>query len=54
MWNASVTKSNIVKLESRQWIVINPSYGKLACNTTGDGKLASTETIVKFITEILK
>lgn len=45
----TVTRSNLLLLGSREWIVVNPDTGQLACGVEGEGKLPSTRDIVSHI-----
>ena len=44
-----VTRDNLKLLEKYGWTVIPPAVGRLACGTTGPGKLPEPETILQFI-----
>ena len=43
------TRDNLKLLEKYGWTVIPPAVGRLACGTTGPGKLPEPETILQFI-----
>ena len=45
MWENEATQINITKLESRNFILIGPSIGQLACGEYGEGKMASINEI---------
>jgi len=49
MWNNSITKSNLDKLEKNKIKIIGPDYGTHACGDTGYGRLSSTENIIEKI-----
>jgi phosphopantothenoylcysteine decarboxylase/phosphopantothenate--cysteine ligase len=44
-----VTQDNLKLLEKYGWTVIPPAEGRLACGTTGPGKLPEPETILQYI-----
>ena len=43
------TQDNLKTLEKYGWTVISPAVGRLACGTTGPGKLPEPETILQYI-----
>jgi phosphopantothenoylcysteine decarboxylase/phosphopantothenate--cysteine ligase len=43
------TQDNLKTLEKYGWTVIPPAVGRLACGTTGPGKLPEPETILQYI-----
>ena len=43
------TQENLKTLERYGWTVIPPAVGRLACGTTGPGKLPEPETILQYI-----
>ena len=49
MWEASATKENIQKLQSRGVEVVYPTEGELACGKAGLGRLAPLEDILKIV-----
>jgi len=51
MFHNAATQANLNILRERDWTVICPAVGQLACGAEGEGKLPSTRDIVK---EILK
>lgn len=53
MWEHSATQENLEKLRSRGVHVVDPDEGYLACGMTGAGRLASTETIVQRVRDVL-
>ena len=53
MWGHAAVKANITVLESRGVEIIEPATGMVACGDTGQGKLASLETILKHINNTL-
>lgn len=40
MWENPATRDNIIKLEQRDWKIIRPACGGVACGDTGAGRLA--------------
>ena len=46
MWENKITKSNVEKLKSLGWKLIEPDEGELACGYTGKGRLPNPEAIV--------
>jgi len=53
MWDNPVVRENAQILESRGWQRIGPDDGNMACGTTGSGRMAEPETILKAIQSIL-
>jgi phosphopantothenoylcysteine decarboxylase/phosphopantothenate--cysteine ligase len=53
MWEHPSVQANLRVLESRGVRVIPPETGKMACNTTGPGRLAPVETIVDAVAGLL-
>jgi phosphopantothenoylcysteine decarboxylase/phosphopantothenate--cysteine ligase len=53
MWEHPSVQANLRVLESRGVRVIPPETGKMACNTTGPGRLAPVETIVDVVSGLL-
>ena len=49
MVNNVAVQRNIRQLKDDGWLIMEPVEGKLACGTTGKGKLPPTREIVKFI-----
>ena len=49
MWNHPATRANVTILRDRGVLFVEPEDGYLACGTTGGGRLASVETIVKAV-----
>jgi phosphopantothenoylcysteine decarboxylase/phosphopantothenate--cysteine ligase len=49
MYANKVTQENIEKLKARGFQFVEPEYGRLASGKTGQGRLATTETILKAI-----
>ena len=45
MWHNPATIDNLNTLKSRNFTIISPEAGLLACGTTGDGRLAAVEKI---------
>ena len=54
MWENSITRENVQKLERHGFHFIEPDSGFLACGYTGKGRLPDAEMIVKEIGKILK
>ena len=54
MWNNQVVQRNIKNLKEMGWYVIPPVEGKLACGTTGRGKLDKPRSIVNQILKIVE
>ena len=48
-----VTQDNLAKLKSRGFILVGPTYGRLASGEMGAGRLAETETIIGTIKQVL-
>jgi phosphopantothenoylcysteine decarboxylase/phosphopantothenate--cysteine ligase len=53
MWEHPATQENLAMLRARGVQVIDPDEGYLACGMTGSGRLAATETIVRWVREVL-
>ena len=45
MWENKATQLNISKLRSRDFILIGPTVGELACGEYGEGRMASLNEI---------
>ena len=45
MWENEATQINITKLESRNFILVGPSIGQLACGEYGEGRMANISEI---------
>jgi phosphopantothenoylcysteine decarboxylase/phosphopantothenate--cysteine ligase len=54
MWEKEAVQENIRKLQSRQYQMIEPAEGYLACGWEGKGRLAEPETIVASVLERLR
>lgn len=55
MYENPITQENILKLKSLGYKILNPDNGRLACGTSGPGRLPSPEKIVEWLKfEILK
>ena len=56
MWNNPITQDNIKRLEKygKKYIFVEPREGMLACRVEGEGKIASTESIVKAVKSAIK
>tara|TARA_B100000963_G_scaffold64044_1_gene51968 strand:+ start:2716 stop:3906 length:1191 start_codon:yes stop_codon:yes gene_type:complete len=52
MWNDESTKSNIISLKKRNYHIIEPGNGDLACGDTGTGRMEDPANIIKFIKQI--
>ncbi|MBI4777630.1 bifunctional phosphopantothenoylcysteine decarboxylase/phosphopantothenate--cysteine ligase CoaBC [Candidatus Desantisbacteria bacterium] len=46
MWHNPILQKNIYRLEQENIRFVTPEYGRLACGTEGDGRLASLERII--------
>ncbi|MDF2674013.1 MAG: coaBC [Clostridiales bacterium] len=53
MYSNPILQRNIEALKSYGYFFLDPDEGRLACGTTGKGKLADTENIVDFIDMLL-
>jgi len=54
MWLAPPTQDNIARLKTWSVNVIGPAEGRLACNTTGPGRMSEPEEILAAATQILR
>ena len=52
MLNNTATRSNLLVLGSREWVVVMPGVGQLACGVEGEGKLGSTRDVVGAILKL--
>jgi phosphopantothenoylcysteine decarboxylase/phosphopantothenate--cysteine ligase len=53
MWQNSVTQENIARLKARGFVIVDPTYGRLASGKMGQGRLAEVETIIGTIKQVL-
>jgi phosphopantothenoylcysteine decarboxylase/phosphopantothenate--cysteine ligase len=53
MYNNQITQENILKLGNRGFVIIEPSYGRLASGKTGKGRLPDTSEILEVIRHVL-
>jgi phosphopantothenoylcysteine decarboxylase/phosphopantothenate--cysteine ligase len=53
MWRHPATRANMLALEQRGHRIVAPESGYLACGTTGEGRLADTEPIVRAVLDLL-
>lgn len=53
MYSAPVTQENVAKLRARGVIVVEPEEGRLASGLSGRGRLASPETILGTLRQVL-
>jgi len=53
MWNAPATRENIKTLAARGVHVVGPAEGRLACGTTGPGRMAEPDDIHDVIVNLL-
>ncbi|MEK7274622.1 MAG: bifunctional phosphopantothenoylcysteine decarboxylase/phosphopantothenate--cysteine ligase CoaBC, partial [Candidatus Desantisbacteria bacterium] len=53
MWHNPILQENIQRLEQRGIRFITPEYGRLACGTEGDGRLASIERIIDAVDVVI-
>jgi phosphopantothenoylcysteine decarboxylase/phosphopantothenate--cysteine ligase len=49
MYNNSVTQENLTKLKVRDFIVVEPEYGRLASGKVGQGRLAEVSKIMEAV-----
>jgi len=54
MWDNPVVQRNVATLRELGYAFVGPEEGRLACGTTGTGRMAEPETIIKTVAEILK
>src|SRR3990172_9245687 len=54
MWEHASVQANLKTLVNRGARVIDPEIGQMACRTYGPGRLAPVETIVDYVTALLK
>jgi len=54
MWKNSVTQKNISLLKEQGHFILFPESGELASGLVGMGRLPETETMVKFLSSVLK
>ncbi len=53
MWSNPVVQKNVEKLRQMKFTLIGPETGRLACGSTGPGRMAEPEDIVKAIEKII-
>ena len=53
MWEHPAVKSNLEKLRSYGYTIVEPDVGRLACGEVGKGKLAPVEAILQEIERLL-
>ena len=53
MFTNPVTQDNIGKLKARGFVFVEPGSGRLACGTTGVGRLADKDTIISTVKKVL-
>ncbi len=53
MFQNPVTQDNLARLKARGFIIIEPTYGRLASGKTGQGRLAEIETIIGAVKRVL-
>ncbi|MBS3734649.1 MAG: hypothetical protein KGY99_06960 [Phycisphaerae bacterium] len=53
MWAAPATQDNVATLRGRGMHVVGPAEGRLACGTSGIGRMAEPEQIVAAICELI-
>ncbi len=53
MFNNVATQANLQVLAKRGWHILPPAKGRLACGTTGVGKLPAVDVIKQALTELL-
>jgi|SRR5208283_60135 len=54
MWQHAATQENLARLRTRGVHIVEPGEGYLACGTTGPGRLAGQEEILKTVQEVLQ
>jgi len=54
MWLAPPTQDNIARLKTWSVHITGPAEGRLACNTTGPGRMSEPEEILAAATQILQ
>ncbi|MDD2235906.1 MAG: bifunctional phosphopantothenoylcysteine decarboxylase/phosphopantothenate--cysteine ligase CoaBC, partial [Kiritimatiellae bacterium] len=54
MWNQPVVQANVQALAERGWIRIGPDAGRLACGTSGEGRMAEPEFIASNLLHLLR
>lgn len=54
MWQHPSVQANLKTLAARGVRIIDPEVGQMACRTYGPGRLAPVETIVDYVTSLLK
>lgn len=53
MYTNPVVAANLDRLRQREWIIVEPDLGRLACGDTGVGRLADPEKILTAVEEAL-
>jgi len=53
MWNAPATQANVARLREWGFHFIGPSNGRLACGTTGEGRMCEPAEILEEIKKIM-
>ncbi|MFC1950514.1 bifunctional phosphopantothenoylcysteine decarboxylase/phosphopantothenate--cysteine ligase CoaBC [Chloroflexota bacterium] len=53
MFENSVTQDNLAKLKARGFVIVDPTYGRLASGEIGLGRLAEISTIIGSIKQVL-
>ncbi len=53
MWEAPPTRTNVDRLRNWGVQLVGPAEGRLACGTTGPGRMAEPEEILAAITDLL-
>ena len=54
MWQAPATQANMKTLTARGIETVGPAEGRLACGTTGPGRMADPADILRAVTALLK
>lgn len=54
MWEHPATRENLDLLRARGALIVEPGSGELACGTTGPGRLAETDSIVRCVRDALR
>lgn len=51
MWHNPIVKDNVARLRKYGYLLIGPSTGRLACGTSGEGRMTEPIEILSFIEE---
>jgi phosphopantothenoylcysteine decarboxylase/phosphopantothenate--cysteine ligase len=53
MWQAPGTRQNVETLKARGVHVVGPEEGRLACGTTGPGRMAEPDDILAAVRDLI-